>query len=138
FVISCADRLPELISASSRSRSSALNFTTYFFAPVLVPATNHPHPRPAGAGTEIQKCHQVSRTRATSSLRGARLAGIPPSRQPLHRGLRIPDHREIGFSPLSPLAPRKTCLFRPFSIPSRRQSVPNATWSTRLRRCERN
>src|SRR5208283_3368714 len=56
FVISCADRLPELISASSRSRSSALNFTTYFFAPVLVPATNHLHPRPAGAGTEIQKC----------------------------------------------------------------------------------
>ena len=37
FVISCADRLPELISASSRSRSSALNFTTYFFAPVLCP-----------------------------------------------------------------------------------------------------
>src|SRR5208283_729135 len=67
FVISCADRLPELISASSRSRSSALNFTTYFFAPVLVPATNHLHPRPAGAGTEIQKCHQVSRTRATST-----------------------------------------------------------------------
>ena len=33
------------------------------------------------------------------SLRGARLAGIPSSRQPLHRSLRIPDPREIGFSP---------------------------------------
>jgi len=32
-VISCADRLPELITASSRSRSSVLNFTTYLFAP---------------------------------------------------------------------------------------------------------
>jgi len=39
FVINCADRLPDLIIASSRSRSSALNFTTYFFAPVPVPAT---------------------------------------------------------------------------------------------------
>src|SRR5208337_4038331 len=70
FVISCADRLPELISASRRSRSSALNFTTYFFATVLVPATNHPHPRPAGAGTESQKCPQVSRTRATRASAG--------------------------------------------------------------------
>ena len=48
FVINCADRLPELITASSRSRSSVLNFTTYFFAPVPVPATNHLHPRPGG------------------------------------------------------------------------------------------
>ena len=38
------------------------------------------------------------RTRS-GSLRGARLAGIPSSRQPLHRSLRIPDPREIGFSP---------------------------------------
>src|ERR1700690_2999267 len=65
FVISCADRLPELITASSRSRSSMLNFTTYFFAPVPVPATNHLHPRPGGAATEIQRCSQVSRTRPT-------------------------------------------------------------------------
>src|SRR5271155_2908782 len=67
FVISCADRLPELITASSRSRSSMLNFTTYFFAPVPVPATNHLHPRPGGAATEIQRCSQVSRTRPTRS-----------------------------------------------------------------------
>src|SRR5208337_4273520 len=87
FVISCADRLPELISASSRSRSSALNFTTYFFAPVLVPATNHLHPRPAGAGTEIQKCHQVSRTRATS---------VPEQRGDLPRG----RHAQIEQRPL--------------------------------------
>src|SRR5208283_2755994 len=96
FVISCADRLPELISASSRSRSSALNFTTYFFAPVLVPATNHLHPRPAGAGTEIQKCHQVSRTRATSP----RLA-LPPhdrgSYEPLNEppAARISSHARL-------------------------------------------
>src|SRR5271154_3077522 len=69
FVISCADRLPELITASSRSRSSMLNFTTYFFAPVPAPATNHLHPRPGGAATEIQRCSQVSRTRPTSACR---------------------------------------------------------------------
>jgi hypothetical protein len=69
------------------------------------------------------------------SLRGARLAGIPSSRQPLHRSLRIPDPREISFSPLSAPAPRKTCPFRPFSIPSRPQSVPNATWPTRSPQC---
>src|ERR1700691_955403 len=69
FVISCADRLPELTTASRSSRSSMLNFTTYFFAPVSVPDTNHLHPRPGGAVTEIQKCSQVSRTRPTSRLR---------------------------------------------------------------------
>jgi len=69
------------------------------------------------------------------SFRGARLAGIPPSRQPLHRSLRVPDPREIGFSPLSPLAPRKTCLSRPSPILTSRRSVPSATWRTRSRRC---
>src|ERR1700689_95365 len=48
------------------SRSPAHNFTTYFFAPVPVPATNQLHPRPGGVATEIQKCPQVSRTRASS------------------------------------------------------------------------
>jgi len=56
FVISCADRLPEPMSASSRARSCELNFTTYFLTPAPVPATNHLHPRPDGANTEIQKC----------------------------------------------------------------------------------
>src|SRR5208283_5709171 len=70
------------------------------------------------------------------SLRGARLAGIPSSRKPVHRSLRIPDPREIGFSPLSPPAPRKTCPFRPFSIPTPRRSVPNATWPTQSPQCE--
>ncbi len=41
--------------------------------------------------------------------------------------------REIGFSPLSPLAPRKTCPFPPFPIPTRPRSVPNATCPTRSR-----
>jgi SRSO17 transposase len=80
----------------------------------------------------------IEKRTGPGSLRGARLAGIPPSRQPVHRGLRIPDHREIGFSPLSALAPRKTCPFRPFSIPSRLRSVRNATSPTRLRRCAGN
>ena len=61
------------------------------------------------------------------SLRGARLAGIPSSRQPLHRSLRVPDPREIGFSPFRPVAPRKTCPFQPFSILTRPRSVQNAT-----------
>src|SRR5277367_5641695 len=79
FVINCADRLPELISAASRSRSSVLNFTTYFFAPVPVPATNHLHPRPRGAATVIQKASQFSRTRTTRprSERAARAIDIP-------------------------------------------------------------
>ncbi len=59
----------------------------------------------------------------------------PSSRQPLHRSLRVPDPREIGFSPLSPLAPRKTCPSPPFPILTLRRSVPNATWATRSRRC---
>ncbi len=63
-------------------------------------------------------------------LRGPRLAGIPSSRQPLHRSLRVPDPREISFSPLSPLAPRKTCPSRLFPILTRRRSVPNATCPT--------
>src|ERR1700722_6923286 len=83
FVINCADRLPDLIIASSRSRSSAHNFTTYFFAPVPVPATNQLHPRPGGVATEIQKCPQVSRTRATSAppIQG-KLAATPLAAPP--------------------------------------------------------
>jgi hypothetical protein len=57
-----------LITTSSCSRLSALNVTTYFIAPVLVPATNHIHPRRGGEATEIQRRPQISRTRATSSL----------------------------------------------------------------------
>src|ERR1700691_2901353 len=80
FVINCADRLPDLIIASSRSRSSAHNFTTYFFAPVPVPATNQLHPRPSGVATEIQKCPQVSRTRATSPFPTPAQGPRPPTR----------------------------------------------------------
>ena len=41
-----------------------------------------------------------------------------------------------ALSPLSPLASRKTCRFRSYSILTRRRSVPNGTWPTRSRRCE--
>ena len=70
------------------------------------------------------------------SFRGARLARIPPPRQPLHRGLRIPDPRKISFSPLRSPAPRKTCRFLPWPIHTRRPFVPNDTFKTRSPRCE--
>src|ERR1700685_1687807 len=60
-------------------------------------------------------------------FRGAGLARIPSSREPLHRRLRISDPRELGLSPLRPLAPQKTCRFRPYSILTRRRSVPKDT-----------
>ena len=70
------------------------------------------------------------------SVRRARLARIPSSRQPLHRGLRIPASRTSRFSPLSPLAPRKTCRFRSYSILTLPRSARNGTWKTRSQRCE--
>src|SRR5271166_4669959 len=45
------------------------------------------------------------------SFRRARLAGIPSSRQPLHRSLRIPDPREIGFFPPQPAGAAKNLPF---------------------------
>ena len=39
-------------------------------------------------------------------LRGPRLARLPPPRQPLHRGLRLPGGRALPFPPSGPLHPR--------------------------------
>ncbi len=68
FVSDCAGCLPAQIIASSRSRSSALNFTTYFLTEISLPATNHLHRRIAA--TEIQKNTTNSMTLATSSSTG--------------------------------------------------------------------
>ncbi|HKN30666.1 MAG TPA: hypothetical protein VJY34_23445, partial [Roseiarcus sp.] len=48
-----------------RSRSSALNLTTYFLTAISLPATNHLHRRIAA--TEIQKNTIDSMTLATST-----------------------------------------------------------------------
>src|SRR5271157_3802379 len=63
FVSDCAGCLPAQIIASSRSRSSALNFTTYFLTEISLPATNHLHRRIAA--TEIQKNTADSMTLVT-------------------------------------------------------------------------
>src|SRR4051794_36435948 len=42
----------------------------------------------------------------TGSLRGPRLARLPPSCQPLHRSLRLPDRRALPFPPSAPVHPR--------------------------------
>src|ERR1700751_2852036 len=66
FVINSADRLPRL---DYRLESLALlgaQFHHVLLCPCPpVPATNQLHPRSGGVATEIQKCPQVSRTRAT-------------------------------------------------------------------------
>jgi hypothetical protein len=45
LVSNCAERLPARTMASSRSRSSALSFTTYFLTAISFPPTNHLHRR---------------------------------------------------------------------------------------------
>jgi len=64
-VKSCAYRLAPPIIASRRSRSSVLNFTTYFLTPAPVSPTNHFHAHHHSEPTQIQRSSQVSRTRAT-------------------------------------------------------------------------
>ena len=72
LVSNCAGLLPARTRASSRSRSSAPNLTTYFLTAISFPATNHL--RIWLAAAEIQKNATFSRTRATSAAR-------EPSRQ---------------------------------------------------------
>src|SRR5271157_4002193 len=68
LVSSCAELLPARINASRRSRSSMVNFTTYFLPAISFPATNHLHR--CIAATEIQRNTPDSRTRATRKTRG--------------------------------------------------------------------
>src|SRR5271166_1338563 len=77
FVSDCAGCLPAQIIASSRSRSSALNFTTYFLTEISLPATNHLHRRIAA--TEIQKNTADSMTLATRRCQPIRGASPCPS-----------------------------------------------------------
>src|SRR5271166_6242737 len=64
LVSNCAGLLPAWIKASSRARSSALSFTTYFLTAISFPATNHLHR--LILATEIQKNATDSMTLATS------------------------------------------------------------------------
>src|SRR6516165_4736994 len=64
------------------------------------------------------------------------MARLPPSRNPLHRGIRIPDLRTGVDSPLKTSfrqEGQKTCHFQRLSTPRYRRSAPNATLPTRLR-----
>ena len=67
-------------------------------------------------------------------VRRPRLARLPSSRQPLHRGLRILSSRTSRLSPLRPLASQETCRSRSYAIPTLRQSVRNGMWRIRLLR----
>ncbi len=58
LVSDCAGCLPARIIASSRSRSSALNFTTYFLTEISLPATNHLH----------RRTHAIERFRKTPQI----------------------------------------------------------------------
>src|SRR5208337_2728651 len=78
LVSNCAGLLPARTSASSCSRSPALNFTTYFLTAISFPATNHL--RRCLTATEIQKNTPHSRTRATRPLEHVRAIGIEPGR----------------------------------------------------------
>ena len=63
LVSNCAGLLPAWIKVSSRARSSALSFTTYFLTAISFPATNHLHR--LIMATEIQKNATDSMTLAT-------------------------------------------------------------------------
>src|SRR5260221_3293067 len=72
-------------------------------------------------------------------LRRTRMARVPPSRQSVHCGLRVPDLREGEDSPLStscPLELPETCRSPRLPTPRRRRSGPNGTSPTRSRPCD--
>src|SRR3954469_24509340 len=70
----------------------------------------------------------------TGPLRGPRLARLPPSGQPLHRSLRLPDRRALPFPPSPPVHPRAdqdTCPTPRFPSARGCRSDLSATCSTR-------
>src|SRR5690349_11116421 len=70
----------------------------------------------------------------TGSLRGPRLARLPPSCQPLHRSLRLPHRRALPFPPSPPVHPRAdqdTCPTPRFPSARGCPSDLSATCSTR-------
>src|SRR5262249_13798623 len=67
------------------------------------------------------------------------MARLPPSRHPLHCGLRIPDLRARNDSPLRRLchhAVPAICLTRRLPAQRIRRCGLNATFRTRLQRCD--
>ncbi len=69
---------------------------------------------------------------------GARLARLPPPRQPLHRGLWLPGGRAPPFSPSAPLCPPAagTCATQRFPAARHRSSGLSATCHTRSPRSD--
>src|SRR4051794_29340387 len=70
----------------------------------------------------------------TGSLRGPRLARLPPSCQPLHRSLRLPGGRALPFPPSAPVHPgtnQNTCSTPRFPAARGCRSDLSATCSTR-------
>src|SRR5271165_1546451 len=59
LVSNCAGLLPARTRASSRSRSSALNFTTYFLTAISFPDTNHLRRSPRG-DRDSEKHHKFN------------------------------------------------------------------------------
>src|SRR5207245_7174117 len=75
----------------------------------------------------------------TRPLRGTRLARLSPSRDTVHRRLRLPDLREGDDSPLRTMCHPETpaaCRSRRLPIQRRRRSGPNDTSQTRSPPCD--
>src|SRR5215472_4186414 len=67
------------------------------------------------------------------------MARLPPSRHPLHCGLRIPDLRARDDSPLNRTCHQRVpaiCLTRSLPAQRIRRCGPNATFRTRLQQCD--
>src|SRR5215468_3063508 len=67
------------------------------------------------------------------------MARLPPSRHPLHCGLRIPDLRARDDSPLNRSCHQRVpaiCLTRSLPAQRIRRCGPNATFRTQLQQCD--
>ena len=101
------------------------------------PVRGHPHRGPGRHG-QIALAHRA-RLRGTQKrarprpFRGAKLARLPSSRNPVHRRLWIPYPRTSGDSPLWRPAARNVSPIPASQTPRRRRSDPNDTSKTRSR-----
>ena len=101
------------------------------------PVRGHPHRGPGRHG-QIALAHRA-RLRGTEKrtrprpFRGAKLARLPSSRNPVHRRLWFPHPRTSGDSPLWRPAARNVSPIPASQTPRRRRSDPNDTSKTRSR-----